>query len=67
MKLKKINLIEAPKKEFNLDDDDMSFLLGGDNCQTFTQCGDSGKNICISRDGANCNGNGGMKCGVNYF
>lgn len=65
--LKKIKLIDSPKEEIKLDDNDMSFLLGGDNCISFTECGGTGKNICYERDGSLCSGSNTMRCSTHAY
>lgn len=70
-KLRKIQLIDAPKKEIKLNDDDMSVLLGGnfDNCSTYTLCGEVGRNSCTSYSSTACSGGGSsdMRCSTYSF
>ena len=70
-KLKKIHLINPPKKDVNLTDDAMSVLLGGnfDNCATYNLCGQAGRNSCTSYDTTACSGGGSsdVKCSTYTF
>lgn len=64
MKIKRINLIETPRKEFKLEDKEMSYLLGGEVCNSFLHCSTILTDYCnggYSENGS-CNGSEGMKC-----
>lgn len=61
--LKKLKFIVPPKKDIHLDNEDLSILMGGDNCSTFTTCsGSTSKGTCADWNNGACTGGGTMRC-----
>lgn len=61
---KKFKFIELPKNEVDLSKEELSYLLGGGNCITYTSCPEEYNNTC-KYDNGNCSNTG--ACGGTFY
>lgn len=60
--MKRIKIIEMPRKEIRLEALDKSVISAGDNCSLYTTCGGT-KTFCMNYNNNECGCGGDLYCG----